>query len=610
MMIQLLPTELANQIAAGEVVERPASVVKELLENSLDAGATELQIDIEQGGAKRIRIRDNGAGIARDELTLALSRHATSKIKSLDDLEAILSLGFRGEALASISSVSRLRLTSKPAQQAEAWQAWTEGRDMQVQIEPAAHPDGTTIDVQDLFFNTPARRKFLRTEKTEFNHIDDVIKRIGLARFDIGLTLRHNHKVIRQFRAAGSEQQQLQRVAQICGKNFASEACRLTLTSGDYQLDGWVAAPQHCRHQADVQYFYVNGRMLRDRLILHALRQAYGEWLGDERSATFVLYLTLPAADVDVNVHPAKHEVRFQQSRQVHDFIYQAVRQALQQSLPTPAQEPVANVAAHQYQTQPSSEAGELRVAGRSPLPAAFTGSGSGTGSGSKPSYSQTPQRPLGQADWTALADAGPSSATPKHHHADANASAPATSTADWRPLSVLNGCWLLLQQQLPSASRLACLDLVSVAQHCQRRQLQQQITQTGLSGQPLLLPVTLRDSAVSQALAAVDGKLLARLGVLCQQRAEQVTVQQMPAMLRQGDVTALLWQLLQYLQGVSTVPDTLLDWLAERATPAQFRQTQAEHWCEYWQQQLQADTEYLVELALPAVMEQNHASD
>ena len=231
MTIEILPARLANQIAAGEVVERPASVIKELVENSLDADATAIHIEVDKGGVKRIRISDNGIGIVKDELTLALSRHATSKIKSLNDLEAIHSLGFRGEALASISSVARLTLTSKPKNQDTAWQANAEGRDMAVTITPAAHPDGTTIEVLDLFFNTPARRKFLRTDKTEFNHIDEVIRRIALARFDVTFTLTHNGKIIRQYRAATNKAQNAKRVAMVCGQKFIEHSCRSRLPS-------------------------------------------------------------------------------------------------------------------------------------------------------------------------------------------------------------------------------------------------------------------------------------------------------------------------------------------------------------------------------------------
>jgi DNA mismatch repair protein MutL len=332
MTISILPARLANQIAAGEVVERPASVIKELVENSLDAGATTINIDVDKGGVKRIRINDNGSGIVKDELTLALSRHATSKIKDLSDLEAINSLGFRGEALASISSVARLTLTSKPDSQDTAWQAIAEGRDMAVTIKPAAHPNGTTIEVLDLFFNTPARRKFLRTEKTEFNHIDEVIRRIALACFNISFSLMHNGKIVRQYRAALTQAQRAKRVAMVCGQKFVDNATEVHCQHDDMLLSGWLAKPSFARNQNDLCYSYVNGRMMRDKLINHAIRQAYADLLPQDTYPAFVLFLSLDHREVDVNVHPAKHEVRFHQSRYVHDFIYSVCHEALMQN--------------------------------------------------------------------------------------------------------------------------------------------------------------------------------------------------------------------------------------------------------------------------------------
>ncbi|MFC3201418.1 DNA mismatch repair endonuclease MutL [Alteromonas oceani] len=331
MPIKLLPPRLANQIAAGEVVERPASVVKELVENSLDAGATRIELDIEKGGHKRIKLRDNGTGIAKDELELALSRHATSKIATLDDLEQILSLGFRGEALASISSVSRLSLTSKPAGQEQAWQANCEGRDMAVSLQPAAHPDGTTIDVADIFYNTPARRKFLRTEKTEYQHIEDVIKRIALSRPDVAFMLRHNGKVTKRFTAVG-EDQLASRVGQVCGQAFLQHAIHTRCEYDSITLEAWLGDASQMRSSNDCQYSFVNGRGMRDKLILHALRQAYESVLALPEQPAFVVYLSIDPKEVDVNVHPAKHEVRFQQSRLVHDFICKAICDALSSS--------------------------------------------------------------------------------------------------------------------------------------------------------------------------------------------------------------------------------------------------------------------------------------
>lgn len=333
MPIQILPARLANQIAAGEVVERPASVVKELVENSLDSGATSIEIDIEKGGHKRILIRDNGSGIAQGELALALSRHATSKIAKLEDLEAICSLGFRGEALASISSVARLTLSSKPKNQNQAWQAHCEGRDMQVQLNPVAHPDGTTVDVVDLFFNTPARRKFLRTEKTEFGHIDEIVRRIALSRFDVSFNLKHNGRLLRKYPAVRAQGTELKRLGAICGKGFSEQCIELNSQYQQFELKGWLAQPEQAQTQSEFQYFYVNGRMMRDKLINHAVRQAFEGLIGAELSPAFVLYLSLEPSQVDVNVHPAKHEVRFHQARLVHDFIYRALTDSLEQYL-------------------------------------------------------------------------------------------------------------------------------------------------------------------------------------------------------------------------------------------------------------------------------------
>lgn len=356
MTIKILPARLANQIAAGEVVERPASVVKELIENSLDSGATRIDVDIDKGGAKLIRVRDNGKGIIKDELGLALSRHATSKIHTLDDLEAIISLGFRGEALASISSVARLTMTSRPATQDQAWSAYSEGRDMQVKLQPTAHPIGTTVEVLDLFFNTPARRKFLRTEKTEFAHIDELVKRIALSRFDVTINLKHNGKLVKQYRAAKNEAQAEKRIAAVCGSAFVRHMLKIELEHQGLKLHGWITTPEGARQQSDLQYCYVNGRMMRDKLINHAIRQSYETSLRPDQFATYVLFIELDPHQVDVNVHPAKHEVRFHQGRLVHDFIYQALSDALAQSAHITKTEQTASAFHVESQQQPEQQ--------------------------------------------------------------------------------------------------------------------------------------------------------------------------------------------------------------------------------------------------------------
>jgi DNA mismatch repair protein MutL len=333
MTIKILPPQLANQIAAGEVVERPASVVKELVENALDAGASKIDIEIDKGGHKRILIRDNGKGIEKEQLALALSRHATSKISDIDDLEAIVSLGFRGEALASISSVARLTMTSKPKAQQAAWSAMAEGLDMAVKVQPAAHPDGTTVEVLDLFFNTPARRKFLRAEKTEFSHIEALIKRIALSRPDVSFALKHNSKVVKRYRSQQHVIDELEqtsnRIAEVINPAFVELSNVVKSQYENIHIAVWIKSPASCVMANPAQYTFVNGRMMRDKLIQHAIRQAYGKELGPEQLPEYVVFIDLPAEDVDVNVHPAKHEVRFHHARLLHDFLVKIIEEAL-----------------------------------------------------------------------------------------------------------------------------------------------------------------------------------------------------------------------------------------------------------------------------------------
>lgn len=327
--IRKLDTQLANQIAAGEVVERPASVVKELLENSLDAGASRIDIEITSGGCGLIRIRDDGCGIPKEQLELALSPHATSKISCLDDLDMIHSFGFRGEALASISSVSRFTLSSRLKDATQGWQAEAEGRDMKVKVTPVAVTEGTRIDVRELFFNTPARRRFLRTEKTEFSHIEDVVKKVALANFEVAITLKHNGRTSRRFRAATDLLQKEQRVAAVCGRQFMQRSIRLELEHEGIKIEGWLALPDYHRSQTDGQYFYVNNRPVKDKVLNHAIRQAYQQFIPEGRVPAYVLFLTMDPRKVDVNVHPTKHEVRFHDARLIHDLLVQSIEQAL-----------------------------------------------------------------------------------------------------------------------------------------------------------------------------------------------------------------------------------------------------------------------------------------
>lgn len=338
MPIRLLPDTLVNQIKAGEVVERPAAVIKELVENALDAGATRIEVEAEQGGLGLIRVRDDGHGIPRDELALALERHATSKIQSLDDLEGVASLGFRGEALPSILSVSRMSLSSRRADDAHGWLLRGDGVLREREPQPSPLAAGTVVDVQDLFFNTPARRKFLKSESTEFRHIDLALRRLALARRDVGFTWKNNGKRVLDLRALDVRSTGEERVREVCGPDFIANALYVDEERGGLRLHGWVGLPSFSRSQADLQYLYVNGRAVRDRLLGAALRRAFADVLHSTRYPAFVLYLEIDPRGVDVNVHPQKTEVRFRDSARVHEMLFGVVHRALKDLRPDPDQ--------------------------------------------------------------------------------------------------------------------------------------------------------------------------------------------------------------------------------------------------------------------------------
>ncbi|WP_417618064.1 DNA mismatch repair endonuclease MutL [Oceanisphaera sp.] len=563
MAIQILPARLANQIAAGEVVERPASVVKELIENSLDAGATRIDIDIEKGGAKLIRLRDNGCGISKDELALALSRHATSKVSSLEDLEQIMSLGFRGEALASISSVARLTLTSRTAEQSEAWQAMAEGRDMEVKLMPASHPQGTTLEVSDLFFNTPARRKFMRTEKTEFGHIDEVVRRIALSRFDLDLVLRHNGKQVRQYRAGRLPSQQDKRLAAVCGPAFINSALKLDSEHHGFRLWGWIAPPSATRAQPDVQYTYVNGRMMRDKLLNHAVRQAYGERLPADSHGAFVLYLELDATEVDVNVHPAKHEVRFHQSRLVHDFIYQVLAQAFEQAPLIESAEPSPSTSTHggtNWDEEPAHSP-QLREAVRYQAPRHGYG---GSARESTPSS-------ISRGEWqgidgllttvaaepgsTASFDAG---SVPESVIATGEGLSPEYG----QPLQLVKERGLVLWYQ----QQLWLCDLNRAIAYADGLALFA-VWQQGLTPQPLLLPIRLSLSSEQHQALARHHLQLQKLGLeLKKAPGDTIILTRVPQPLRHADLARLFPELLTRLDQ-EMAPADLCQWLTAQGS-------------------------------------------
>ncbi|MDO6515104.1 DNA mismatch repair endonuclease MutL [Neptuniibacter sp. 2_MG-2023] len=540
--IHLLSPRLANQIAAGEVVERPASVIKEILENSLDAGANKVDVEVEQGGVKLMRVRDNGSGIDKEDLPLALSRHATSKIQVLEDLEAVGSLGFRGEALASISSVSRLSLTSRQASQESAWQVQTEGRDMEATMEPAAHPEGTTVEVKDLFFNTPARRKFLKTEKTEFRHLDEVVKRLALSRFDVAFQLRHNGKVIHQLRQADSQLEQERRVANICGSAFIDNALNVDVVAeaSGLRLWGWVGLPTFSRSQADLQYFFVNGRMIRDKVVTHAVRQAYADVLYHGRFPAYVLYLELDPSLVDVNVHPTKHEVRFRESRLVHDFLFRTLHRLIADMRPQDqlgGERTAENVGFEQglqpvsAVQEPLHEQGRMAFTQRS---AVRYGEGAASLSGYRSSYPQPPSQGQVNDQLTGYAALHPDNTQQAAENDDAQEQCPPMGYA----VAQLHGVYILAE----NAQGLIVVDMHAAHERIVYERMKQSYEEDVVRSQPLLVPLSLavseREADCSEEYADTFKRLgfeLARMG------EETIVVRQVPVSLAKGNVEQLI---------------------------------------------------------------------
>ena len=523
--IHTLSPQLANQIAAGEVVERPSSVLKELSENSLDAGAKRIEVEVEQGGTKLIRVRDDGCGISESDLPLALSRHATSKILGLDDLEAVATLGFRGEALASIASVSRLALTSNSGE-GSGWKAVSEGRDMEVELQPAAHPQGTSVEVRDLFFNTPARRKFLRTENTEYKRIDDCLKKLALSRMDVAFSLKHNQKVQFSLRPANSQAEQEKRVADLCGPQFMEQALFVDNDRTGIRLWGWIGLPTFSRSQADLQYFFVNGRSIRDRVVSHAVRQAYQDVLYHGRHPAYVLFLEILPADVDVNVHPTKHEVRFRESGSIHSFVSTTLKKALATDRP---QDHLSTNGGLELQNKDQPQS----LSGQNALPLAGT-----PGSG----Y---------QSTW-------PSSGVPSGVNAPASSYQSLYSSqtefsdcdqAEVPPLGFavaqLKGIFILAE----NSHGLIIVDMHAAHERIIYERMKDAFDLQGLVSQPLLVPENL---AVSQREAdAVESNqaVFTQLGFGVERAAsESIIVREIPAILRGSEVEKLLRDVLSDL--------------------------------------------------------------
>jgi DNA mismatch repair protein MutL len=507
MRIQVLPSQLINQIAAGEVIERPASVVKELIENSLDAGADAIEIDIEQGGLRRIRVRDNGCGIPHGELALALARHATSKIAELEDLERIASLGFRGEALPSIASVSRLRLSSTAAGAASGWSVRGDGAEHSRPPEPAAHPTGTTVEVADLFFNTPARRKFMRTEATEFKHIEQLVRRLALSCFPVALTLRHNQRVALRLPSARSREEQEQRVARLCGQVFLDQAVYVEHAVADLTLRGWVALPTFSRSQPDLQFFYVNNRMVRDKLVTHAVRQGYADVLYHGRHPAYVLFLDMDPASVDVNAHPTKFELRFRAGRLVHDFLSRTLEEAL------------ANV-------RPADAAPAGSRALSAPAAPPWTAGGAASQAGFALDVRE-------QLSGYAALHPRPECPSP--------AAGEPPEPADYPlgfALAQLHGIYILAQ----NARGLVLVDMHAAHERITYEALKSACQAQGIRSQPLLVPLGLRVSQREADACDSQRERFAALGFeIDRSGPEQLLVRQVPVLLHGADIDTLV---------------------------------------------------------------------
>jgi len=538
MTIRQLPGHLVNQIAAGEVVERPASVVKELVENSLDAGASAITVDIQTGGQKLIRVRDNGCGIPKDEMVLALARHATSKIVSLQDLESVASLGFRGEALPSVASVARLTLCSRTFGGDSAWQVEADGGAIS-SPRPAAHPTGSTVEVHDLFYNTPARRKFLRTERTEFNHIDRWVRRLALARPDVAYTLTHNRRTVLKLDAATDDESRLERLSRICGEAFAAHAVLIHREAEDIALSGWLALPTFNRSQADLQFWFVNGRSIGDKTLSHAARHAYRDVLFHGRFPAYVLSISMNPALVDANAHPAKHEVRFRDGRRVHGMVSQAIEYALSATRPGG------------HDVAPASSLPEItNVAEQRWMPL------SGGGAPSRSAVAEA----VGMYQ--------------------AMASEPAAERQDLPPLGYaiaqLSGVYVLAE----NASGLVIVDMHAAHERIVYEKLKRSFDSKEIVRQPLLVPATLAVSESEAALVDDNAETFERLGLVVSRAGPgSIVIREVPALLNQADVEGLVRDVLSDLSAAgssSRVGDACDELLATMACHHSIRANRA----------------------------------
>jgi DNA mismatch repair protein MutL len=539
--IQLLDPQLANQIAAGEVVERPASVVKELIENSLDAGSRKIEIEIEKGGTQRIAIRDDGYGIHQKDLMLAINRHATSKIQSLNDLEQVASFGFRGEALASISSISRFRLASRSEGESHGWQIEINGRDPEISNAPVAQPQGTLVEVSDIFYNTPARRKFLKTEQTEFNHIQEVIRRIGLSVFNIQLNLKHNQKLVLQLKPAISIEEKEERIAKICGSAFIEQSLRLDVEASDFHLWGWFGLPTFSRAQSDLQYIYVNGRMIKDKVISHAVKQAYRDVMYSDRQPAYVLYLELDPNLVDVNVHPSKHEVRFRDSRMIFDFVFHSVKKLLQETKPG-VETSLASI--EKISPHPSFSKGENNSFKKGNN---FQG---GVNEAQKQISLYQSLTAISETASIPILEKGELSVSPFEKGVSreiSNLDIPKTEKPPLGfALAQLHGIYILSQNE----KGLILIDMHAAHERIGYEKLKKAFDANNLVTQNLLIPITISLSEKEAELVEHENNLWPKLGFTIERiSSENIIIRSFPALLKNTDIEKLIRDLISDLQ-------------------------------------------------------------
>jgi len=562
--IHALDPRLINQIAAGEIIERPASMLKELIENALDAGATSIDIEVENAGIKRLKITDNGHGILKPDLAMALSRHATSKIENLTDLEQIATLGFRGEALPSIASVTRMTIKSREINAEQAWMVSSDGNNKTTEPEPVAHPIGTSIETRDLFYNTPARRKFLRTDNTEFKHVDQVVRRMALSRFDVAFKLQHNGRVVMHLPSVPADD--ARRLKMVCGDNVPENSVHFDEHRDGMRLSGWVGLPSFSRSQADMQYFFLNGRLIRDKTIVHAVRLGYQDVLFHGRHPVYVLYLEMDPAAVDVNVHPTKHEVRFRESRSVHGFVFRSIQRHVGASAGEVGSLQVDAVqgAAAPKPINPNSSPGEpAQMNQQSPIhyttgdrltPDQVREQIGGYQQISDASFRPDPVSTSGIANVNIPL-------TPKHDSSDDSVIPPMGYA-----LAQLKGIYILAENE----SGLVLVDMHAAHERITYERLKSAMESSSLSQQPLLVPVTIQLSETEIMAWSEQQDLFAKLGLEVEQLDKQVLViRSVPDILVNSDVSQLVRDVLSDLvtdEHSSRIEETMHEVLSSMA--------------------------------------------